>query len=97
MMLPEHVERLRKWDEALTADYKKELSEWELDALQETIQQAYQLKKLITFTLFNTNRIFKRSGYIQMMDTERRQLLLELDGAIHRIDFTAIQAADLDD
>lgn len=97
MMLPEHVERLRKWDEALAADQKKELSEWELDALQETIQQAYHQRKMIDFTLFNANRIYKRTGYIRGINIQKRQLLLESDKAIYPIDFTAIQAAELDD
>ena len=97
MMLPEHVERLRKWDETLAAEHKKVLSEWELDTLQQTIQHAYQAKKSITLTLFHANRLMKRKGYIQRIDMYKKQLLLESEDAIYRIDFTSIQAAELDD
>lgn len=97
MMLPEHVERLRKWDETLAAERKKVLSEWELDTLQETIQYAYQVKKAITLTLFHANRMVKRNGYIQRIEVYKKQLLLESEDAIYRIDFMSIQAAELDD
>lgn len=97
MMLPEHVERLRKWDETLAAEHKKVLSEWELDTLQETIQYAYQVKKAITLTLFHANRMVKRNGYIQRIEVYKKQLLLESEDAIYRIDFMSIQAAELDD
>lgn len=97
MMLPEHVERLRKWDETLAAEHKKVLSEWELDTLQETIQHAYQVRKSITLTLFHANRMVKRNGYIQKFEVHKKQLLLESEDAIYRIDFTSIQAAELDD
>ena len=44
LMLPEHVQRLRAWENELHDTPPKEKADWELEALHQTIQQAYELK-----------------------------------------------------
>lgn len=97
MMLPEHIERLREWEEELQYDHKKELSEWELESLHETIQYAFESNKALTFTLFKANRISQITGSIKAIDKQKKQLLIESDTAINIIHFDSIQAAAGDD
>lgn len=41
MMLPEHLVEIKKWKEEQFYDIKRELTEWELEEIEQTIQRAF--------------------------------------------------------
>ncbi|RUL48806.1 YolD-like family protein [Lysinibacillus antri] len=97
LMLPEHIQRLRAWENKLHHMPPKEKADWELEELHKTIQQAYQLKMPITFTLYKQDTWQTITGIITAIDLNKQHLLLETDTIVKAISFTAIQAAECDD
>ena len=97
LMLPEHVQRLRAWENELHDKLPNEKAEWELEALHQTIQQAYELKMPITFTLYKQVTWQTTTGIITMIDINKQQLLLETDTTVKVISFLTIQVAECDD
>ena len=97
LMLPEHVQRLRAWENELQDTPPKEKADWELEALHETIQRAYELKMPITFTLYQQNTWQTINGFITTIDVLKKHLLLETDTTVKAVPFQVIQEAEVDD
>ncbi|MFJ6211612.1 YolD-like family protein [Lysinibacillus sp. NPDC092081] len=100
MMLPEHLGLIRGWKQEQFYDKKRELTEWELEEIEQTIQRAFKMQKWITLTLWNNNHLQDETGLVTGTDTVKKELLLETDVAIKRIAFNTIQDAkmvDVDD
>ena len=97
LMLPEHIQRLRSWENELHDTPPKAKAEWELEALHQTIQQAYELKMPITFTLYQQDTWQKTTGFITTIDVIKQYLLLEVETTIKAIPFITIQEAEVDD
>ena len=96
LMLPEHVQRLRTWENEGN-DAPKDKADWELEDLHQTIGQAYHLKTPITLTLYKQGKWQTTTGIITTIDGNKQHLLLETDTTVKAIPFTAIQAADVYD
>ena len=97
LMLPEHIQRLRAWENELNDTPPKEKADWELEALHQTIQQAYELKMPITFTLYKQGTWQTTTGVITTIDVNKKHLLLETDTIVKAIPFITIQEAEVDD
>ena len=97
LMLPEHIQRLRAWENELHDKPPKEKADWELEALHQTIQQAYELKMPITFTLYKQGTWQTTTGVITTIDVNKKHLLLETDTIVKAIPFITIQEAEVDD
>lgn len=97
LMLPEHLVELKKWKEEQFHDKKRELTDWELEELQQTIHRVTVMKKLVTLTLWDNNHLHDETGLITATDTNKKELLLETEMAIKRITFDKIQNAKLVD
>ena len=97
LMLPERIQRLRAWENELHDTPPKEKADWELEALHQTIQQAYELKLPITFTLYQQGTWQTMGGFITTIDVLKKHLLLETDTIVKAIPFITIQAAEVDD
>jgi len=97
MMLPEHITMIKEWKSEQFAVMPRELVEWELEELQQTIQRATVMKKLVTLTLWDNNNIHDITGMITGMDMNNKELLLDTELAIKRITFDKIQNAEMVD
>ena len=97
LMLPEHVQRLRAWENELHDTLPKEKADWELEALHQTIQQAHELKLPITFTLYKNGTWQTTTGIITAIHLNRQHLLLETDTIVRVVPFITIQEAEVDD
>ena len=97
LMLPEHIQRLRAWENELHDTPPKEKADWELEALHQTIQQAYKLNMPITFTLYKQGMWQNTTGIITAIDLNKQHLLLENDTIVKAIPFITIQEAEVDD
>ncbi|WP_418302363.1 YolD-like family protein [Lysinibacillus fusiformis] len=47
LMLPEHLVQLKEWKKEQYHDKKHDLTEWELEEIEQTIQRAFKLRKLV--------------------------------------------------
>ncbi|MGA3598921.1 YolD-like family protein [Lysinibacillus agricola] len=100
MMLPEHLGLIKEWKQEQFYDKKRELIEWELEEIEQTIQRAFKMQKPITLTLWNNHNLHDETGLVTGTDTFKKELLLETDVAIKRIAFDKIKDAkmvDVDD
>ncbi|MFJ7665617.1 YolD-like family protein [Lysinibacillus sp. NPDC097195] len=97
LMLPEHLVQLKEWKRKQFYDKKRELTEWELDEIEQTIQQAFKMQKLIKLTLWKNQKIFDEIGMITGTDIYKKELLLDTDLSIKHITFDMIQKASLVD
>lgn len=97
MMLPEHLVEIKKWKEEQFHEKKRNLTEWELEEIEITIQRAFKMRQLVTLTLWDNNKLHDETGQITGTDTIKKELLLDTDMAIKRISFVEIQDAKLVD
>jgi len=97
MMLPEHLVQLKEWKREQFYDKKRDLTEWELEEIEQTIQRAFKMRKLIKLTLWDHNKLYDAIGEITGTDLYKKELLLDADLSIKRINFDQIQKASLVD
>lgn len=97
MMLPEHVQKIKQWKSEAYAEVPRALTEWELEDLQQTIDQAFQQQKIVTIKTWQEAKYVQWTGTITALESELQQLVLETLTAVKRIPFHSIHAARLDD
>lgn len=97
MMLPEHVQKIREWKKEAYAEAPKELTEWELEDLQQTIDQAIAQNKIITLTVWESIKYVQWTGTIQALNPNKQELTLETITKIKHIPINRIHSARLDD
>ncbi|MFJ3386822.1 YolD-like family protein [Lysinibacillus sp. NPDC086135] len=95
MMLPEHIVQLKEWKRERFYDKKRELTEWELEEIEQTIQRAFKLRKLITLTLWQNLNLHAKTGLVTGMDSYKKELLLDTDISVKHNSFNDIQDAKL--
>ncbi|MFJ7735774.1 YolD-like family protein [Lysinibacillus sp. NPDC097287] len=97
MMLPEHIQKIKQWKREAYAEAPRTLSEWELEDLQQTINQAFKQHKIVKITTWQEAKYVQWTGAITALDIELQQLVLETLTAVKRIPFHSIYAARLED
>ncbi|MCS1393078.1 YolD-like family protein [Lysinibacillus boronitolerans] len=97
MMLPEHLVKIREWKQEQFYDKKRELTEWELEEIEQTIQRAYKMQKLVRLTLWDQNKLRDEVGMVTGTNAYKKQLLLDTDLSVKRITFDQIQKASIVD
>jgi len=93
MMLPEHLELLREYKQERT-EQPRELTEWELEELQKTIDQAFNQQLDIKLEVWKDYKITQWTGIIKSMNTN--ELILETLLKTKSIPIQSIQSAQLD-
>lgn len=96
MMLPEHIQQIKQWKREAYAEAPRTLSEWELEDLQQTINQAFKQHKIVTISTWQGAKYVQWTGTIIALD-KSQQLVLETLTAVKRIPFHLIHAAHLED
>ncbi|MGE7923219.1 YolD-like family protein [Viridibacillus arvi] len=96
MMLPEHVQQIRAWKHESEEELPNELTEWELEELQQTIQFAYDQKLIVTLKTMVEHNLSHYTGIITVLKTSTRELSLETDTTIRHIPLNAIYRAQLE-
>jgi len=95
MMLPEHLDLIKTWKQEQFYDKKRDLTEWELEEIEQTIQRAFKMQKLVRLTLWEQNKLHDEVGRVTGTDAYKKELLLDTDFSIKRITFDKIQKAFL--
>ncbi|MFC9541797.1 YolD-like family protein [Lysinibacillus sp. NPDC056959] len=93
MMLPEHLELLREYKQECT-EQPRELTEWKLEELQKTIDQAFNQQLDIKLEVWKDYKITQWTGKIKSMNTN--ELILETLFKTKSIPIQSIQSAQLD-
>lgn len=93
MMLPEHLELLREFKHGRT-EQPRELTDWELEELQKTINQAFNQQVDIKLEVWTDYKITQWTGIIKSMNTN--ELILETLLKTKSIPIQSIQSAQLD-
>lgn len=76
MMLPEHLKFLREWKQEECAT-QRELSEWELEELQQTIDLAFNQRKQVKLNVWTEGKIIQWVGIINSINNNTNELILE--------------------
>jgi len=97
LMLPEHLQKLKEWRKEAYAEAPRSLTDWELDDLQETINQAVNQLQVITLTVWEKTRYVQWTGTIQKLDSDKRELELQTITSLKRLSINDIHAAKLDE
>ncbi|MFT9819115.1 YolD-like family protein [Lysinibacillus sp. NPDC056185] len=93
MMLPEHLELLREYKQERIEQFR-ELTEWELEELQKTIDQAFNRQLDIKLEVWKDYKITQWTGIIKSINTN--VLILETLLKTKSIPIQGIQSAQLD-
>ncbi|MEB2278755.1 YolD-like family protein [Lysinibacillus xylanilyticus] len=88
---------LRDWKKEEGCFLPKEKTGWELEELQQTIQQAARTKNALHLTLWQNTSWHNETEIITAIDTAKRELLFETKTTIKRIPLSSIYAAKLMD
>jgi len=97
MMLPEHLKLLKEWKQESYVELPRELAEWELEELQQSIERAVIKNKNIMLTVRENANYLQWSGVIQAIDEENQWLILETITNTKHIPLRKIYAAHLED
>ncbi|MCW1929549.1 YolD-like family protein [Bhargavaea beijingensis] len=78
MMLPEHLEALRKWQAEDDLVHQPDLSEWDLEEIQSVIDTALRRKCQTAVQTWRAGEIRTHTGVIE--DTDVRSKRIFIDG-----------------
>ncbi|MGE7929658.1 YolD-like family protein [Lysinibacillus xylanilyticus] len=93
MMLPEHLELLREYKQERT-EQPRELTEWELEELQNTIDRAFNQQLGIKLEEWKDYKITQWTGIIKSINAN--EIILETLLKTKSIPIQSIQSAQLD-
>lgn len=95
LMLPEHLVKIKEWKKEQFHEKKRELTEWEMEEIEQIVQRAYKLHEEVKLTLWNENKLHDVIGMITAINAFHKELLLDMDISIKLITFDQIQKASM--
>lgn len=96
MMLPEHLELLREFKNTDYIVPPKELTEWELDELQQTIDHALNQQLDVKLSVWMDGKVIFFTGIIKSINFSTNELILETLLNTKHIPLQFIQSAQLE-
>ena len=94
MMLPEHVQMLRDWQNHERSDTRPRLDEFDLEALYEEIHLAYKRQCLIEIRVWQ-EEVKAFTGVVAAIDLRLKMLSLENSGNVLKYSFDDIIGATM--
>ncbi|WGT41436.1 YolD-like family protein [Lysinibacillus sp. 1 U-2021] len=95
MMMPEHLDGLREYKKGFT-EQPRELAEWELEEIQQIIDQAYSQQLDIKLEAWQDNKIIQWNGTIKTINFNTNELILDTLLKTKRIPIQNIHSAQLE-
>lgn len=77
MMLPEHVEKIKKWKDADNYIERPQFDEWELQGLQGEIELAYKRQSEVSVSVWKAGRMEPFIGKISKLDQRLNLIWIE--------------------
>ena len=93
MMLPEHIVALRNWMDKDHYEERPELSDWELQSIQEEIEVAYKRKCQTLIKTWKDGKIMTRGAIVEVIDVRSRCIVLDNPFGLERIPYSDIVSA----
>lgn len=95
MMMPEHLDFLKEYKNDFTVQ-QRELTEWELEDIQQTIEQAYNQKLEVKLDVWVAGKTTQWTGIIKSINLTTNELILDSLLKTKHIPIHSIQSAQLD-
>ncbi|MFJ7951509.1 YolD-like family protein [Lysinibacillus sp. NPDC096418] len=96
MMLPEHFELLRECKQTDYVEQPRELTDWEFEELQQTIDQAINQQLDIKVNVWMDGKYTEWTGLIKSINFNTNELILETLFKTKRIPIQCIQSVNLE-
>ena len=96
LMLPEHVEKIKEWKQEVLAESPRELTSWELEDLQQTIDQAINEQLIIILKVWGVSKYVEWIGTIESIIPDTKELVLQTISKDKRIPLQNIYSARLE-
>ena len=90
LMLPEHIVELRNWMDQEHYVECPELSEWDLQSIQEEIELAYKRKCQTLIKTWKDGKIMTRGAIVEVIDVQSSCIVLDNPFGPERIPFSDI-------
>ncbi|ALC88135.1 hypothetical protein AM499_07765 [Bacillus sp. FJAT-22090] len=90
MMLPEHLKLIRSYSEEQTKVPRPILNEWDLEAIEETINIANKRKCDVTIKMWRDGEFILRGGIIQNVDLKNRTIEVDDPFGLHNYNLDLI-------
>ncbi len=90
MMLPEHISLLREWQAEDDYIKRPELSEWDLETIQEELERGLKMKCQTLVEIWSGGKLTKYQGRIENIDLHNRRIELQDPFDLERIKFEDI-------
>ena len=90
LMLPEHIARLREWQAEDDYIKRPELTEWDLEEIQEQLESAMMRKCMTQIKTWDAGKINSYIGTIEEIDLHNRIIKLQDPFEIERISAAGI-------
>ncbi|KAA0944049.1 YolD-like family protein [Sporosarcina sp. ANT_H38] len=85
MMLPEHIVELNKWMDKDHYEDRPELSEWDLQSIQDELEVSYKWKCQTLIKTWKNGKIMTRGGIIEGIDLRTMIVMLDNPFGLDRI------------
>lgn len=95
MMMPEHLDVLGEYKQNFL-EQPRELTEWELEEIQQTINQAYSQPLDIKLEVWTAGKLTQWTGTIKSINFNTNELILDTLLKTKRIPIQNIQSAQLE-
>lgn len=96
MMLPEHLNILNEYKQERYGEHPQELTEWELEDLQQAIDQAYNQQLNITLHVWMDGKTTAWTGIVKTINFNTKELILETLIKTKHIPLQDIRSAQLE-
>ena len=96
-MLPEHIEKLREWQNEDENVKRPELDEWVLNLIQEEIDLAYKSKSQVLIRTWKNGKVLEHRGTIEDIHLHSRVIILNGELSAERIpvsNIISVQSVD---
>lgn len=90
MMLAEHLVELDKWMDKDHYDERPELSEWDLQSIQEEIEVSYKRKCQTLIKTWKDGKVMTCDGIIEVLDLKSECIMLDNPFGLERIPMSEI-------
>ena len=93
MMLPEHIVALRNWMDTDHYEERPELSEWDLQSIQEEIEVSYKRKCETLIKTWKDGKVMTLGGIIEVLDLRSECIVIDNPFGPEMIPFSDIVSA----
>ncbi|WP_194841649.1 YolD-like family protein [Sporosarcina obsidiansis] len=76
LMLPEHLERLREWQREDQYTQRPELTDWELQEMQQTLEHGWRRKCELLLKTWHDGEFLFHQGVIEALDPQASVIIL---------------------